>query len=82
MMIPSIRFPVQREWDKSLNSKYTLEELRCGESELKAKTKLGSCSSPFIGFQETEADKLEGLPSVDRESITFWNSAYRENGEK
>ena len=57
----------------------TLEELSCGISELKPKTKLDCWSSPLWGFQHTAADKHKGLPNLDVDSMTFWNSAYKDN---
>lgn len=59
-------------------SSSTLEEFNWGVSELKPRTKLDSWPSPLTGFQETDADEQTAFPNVETESITFWNSAWKE----
>lgn len=56
----------------------TLGELNWGKSELKPRTKLACWFSPLCGFHAIDADKQDGRPNLETESVTFWNSACQE----
>lgn len=60
---------------KQIKAQSTLEELSCGESDLKPTIKLDPSAWPILGFQQIDADVHETFPERETESRTFWNSA-------